>query len=702
MSEELRQRGLEEGGRAFGALEYLNIGNTTLGALRTARLIPQRDYTGHESRKPDGLLIDRRGDRPRVVAVVEFKRDLSADDGIAQAATVGAVLGAKFCVSTDTRSSYWFLPSELGEYQPIKRADGQILRDIFLSPESPQAAKVAELEALIEALDARLDGDTLPERRTLNPSALARSVWQDIYTAGNTPSPAQALSTFVEIFMFKYLSDLGILDLDANGTEISFEAVLSKSAEQCLRYYRANVRGNIRSKFPPSLDDGTTLVNGFALNPDNADHNYVFKEILKKFKAYETSEDGGRFVHIDKEFKSRLFEDFLKGSVGQRSLGQFFTPRRLMKGIVDMADVESLPQGASIADPACGVGGFPLEAAARRAARLRRPEFRLEDDQRLEGRRRITETHVTSDVTYRGFDKGSDRHDENLAIILAKANFVIYQSDLLVGHPAATIAMAERFNSVFRAYTDTSLGSLSEILDEEYDLILSNPPYLNSGAGSIKEAAKRAGLDYAAGGSGLEGLFLEKIVRELKPNGRAFVILPDGVFIRDGDARLRAWVAERCFIDGIVSLPVKTFYSVKKKTYVLCLTKKLNIGAVQEHPVFSYLVGAFGETLDGMRYPTNDSDMPELARLYRSFIGIKDRFGDDAEAGAHLTSPRVKLLPAATLLPSKSWEIDRHWSKEERTDLGLYEEPASVTEEEFVDSVRVLSDEIASIIEELR
>ena len=69
-------------------------------------------------------------------------------------------------------------------------------------------------------------------------------------------------------------------------------------------------------------------MNGFSLNPDNSDHNHTFRKILKKFKDYETAPDGGLLMNIDREFKSRLFEDFLKGSIGQRSLGQFFTPRR--------------------------------------------------------------------------------------------------------------------------------------------------------------------------------------------------------------------------------------------------------------------------------------------------------------------------------------------------------------------------------------
>lgn len=690
---------MEAGGLAYGSYEYLNIGETSLSALRDAKLIPPADYIAFEGRKPDGLIIDRRGKKPRVVVVVEFKRDLSKDDGIAQAANVGAVLGAKFCISTDGASSYWFLPDEGKNYLPLHHENGAPIRDLFVAPEHPDKSKVGAARDLVHALDERLEGDSLRPKLALNPSALARSVWQDIYTAGNTPSPDKSLATFVEIFMFKYLSDLGVLTTDPNGVDISFAAVIARPAEQCLRYYRYNVREYLKGMFPAGAKDKTTIMNGFTLNPENTDHNHVFKKILIKFQEYEQAPDGGKLIHIDRQFKSRLFEEFLKGSVGQRSLGQFFTPRRLMEGIVDMANVEALPKGASVCDPACGVGGFPLEAAARRASRLKRSDFSLVTKQKVERGKTIKYPVIVSEVQYRGYDKGSDKVEENLTIILAKANFVIYQSDLLAQHPYATEAMADMFNSIFQAYADSSLGSLAEIEEGAHDLILSNPPYVSSGSASLKEAAKRSGLRYRAGGTGVEGLFVEKIVRELRPGGRAFVILPDGVFIRSSDAKLRKWMAQECYIDGIVSLPNKTFFGVNKKTYVLCLRRKENPSDRQDHPIFAYMATSIGETLDSGRFPTSGSDMPEMARLFRSFVAVRDRLSEDADAANHLQSPKMKLI-SPDLLAASLWAIDRFWTKEEKVDLGLYEEKEMLTEAEYYDAIRVLKDSLDAMLTE--
>lgn len=58
------------------------------------------------------------------------------------------------------------------------------------------------------------------------------------------------------------------------------------------------------------------------------------------------------------------------------------------------------------------------------------------------------------------------------------------------------------------------------------------------------------------------------MIRELKPNGRAFVVVPDGFLYRPSDAELRRFLREQCTLDAIVSLPEKTFYTTTKKTYM--------------------------------------------------------------------------------------------------------------------------------------
>ncbi|MCB4235012.1 SAM-dependent methyltransferase [Kaistella anthropi] len=44
--------------------------------------------------------------------------------------------------------------------------------------------------------------------------------------------------------------------------------------------------------------------------------------------------------------------------MSKKNWGQFFTPRNVVKAIVEMSEIDKLPDGSNVYDPACGVGGF--------------------------------------------------------------------------------------------------------------------------------------------------------------------------------------------------------------------------------------------------------------------------------------------------------------------------------------------------------
>ncbi|CAG8650551.1 3396_t:CDS:1, partial [Paraglomus occultum] len=119
-----------------------------------------------------------------------------------------------------------------------------------------------------------------------------------------------------------------------------------------------------------------------------------------------------------------------------------------------------LKEGMKICDPACGVGKFPLEFIKDKIDNL----FRVEKGK------------IITKVEIIGFDIGFDK-DEEKTIILAKANMLIYFSELIKKHKGRTKEFAELFNKSFELKT-SRFGTLSEKSEEEYDLILTNPPYV--------------------------------------------------------------------------------------------------------------------------------------------------------------------------------------------------------------------------------
>ena len=167
-------------------------------------------------------------------------------------------------------------------------------------------------------------------------------------------------------------------------------------------------------------------------------------------------------------------------------------------------------------------------------------------------------------------------------------------------------------------------------------IILTNPPYVMSGSSNLKEEiGKQTELKqhYAINAMGIEGLFMEWIVRALKPGGKAFIVVPDGIMNRSNDKKLRDYILEQCVIDAVISLPLNTFFTTNKKTYILALTKKtpVKVDGIstlerQSSPVFTYLCSEIGETRDVHRFDIDQNDLAVASDLFNMFKSAKAKF----------------------------------------------------------------------------
>ena len=147
--------------------------------------------------------------------------------------------------------------------------------------------------------------------------------------------------TFVELFVFKYLSDLEILESPDNYSYLISLYSSGKTNDYVLNYYSTRIRNKIKELFPSDLlGDKTTIINGTIFVNIDGDSVYPdgFKKILEKFG--NEKEGGGEFKNIIKDFKSKLFETFLKESISKKNWGQFFTPIKVVKAIVNMSKSE--------------------------------------------------------------------------------------------------------------------------------------------------------------------------------------------------------------------------------------------------------------------------------------------------------------------------------------------------------------------------
>lgn len=667
MNEELNQRDLLKNPPKIGKWCFYNIGSTTINTLKRHGIIQSKDYGNIGKKKIDGLITEGN----KVIAVIEnkstsdFKTDKQKNKAIEQEIEVAKTL-TKLLIVTDTKETVW-INALNGDI--IKDENGNYLKYVFNSSDK-------EIIDLIERINASINGKNslLIPPELINPTELAKQIWQDIWVVSGA-TPENCLYTFVELFIFKYLSDLGVLN-GIYGFNDLINMYKNNSEESVLEQYAKIIRPKIKELFKENPIDHTTIINGsiFVSKDQKAVEGYssVFKKILHRFKNYK------KLDNINKDFKSNLFESFMKESISKKNWGQFFTPLKVVKAISAMINIK---EGDSICDPACGVGKFLLEPISNNLSRY----YKIENGE------------IQPKITITGLDKGFDK-EEQKTIILAKANMLIYFSNLIKENPNLTEQFSKLFNESFILKTNSILGTLSEPKNEEYDWILTNPPYVMTGSSNLKEEIIKGGLEshYKINAMGVEGLFIEWIIRALKRNGKAFIIIPDGILNRINDKNLREFIKDECYIDGIISLPVKTFFSNMKKTYILILTKKNTQSDIQDFPVFTYLVSNIGETLDVNRFEISENDLIEAVDLFNQFKGSKYSF--------KTSSKRCKIQPIKEFDPYKNWSVDRWWSKKEKIKLGIIERENSLDLmgfsmliEETLDTLKEYQDEIKNL-----
>lgn len=669
MSEELLQKSYLEDGRVSGdpagPFEAFNVGASTLGQLARAGIVPRRDYGSAVGLRPDGLVVDRGGDGPAVRLVVELKNA----GGLRSEAKLSAALGKladSYCtplrcplgVLSDGETVRWIhVDTDAGGWRSIVREDGYPLdTPVDLADEGGRlrlAEAIQRIQAELEPATGRLEA---PE--TVDPTKLADRTWQAIWLASGE-NPENCLASFVEILIFKFLSDLGTLNTDRDGRDVSFDHVAGLDPEDSLGYYFRAVRPEVKRLFPPGAD-GTSVVGGLALRPDNLDHNRLFAEILANFRQSE------RLRRIDPEFKSRIFERFLKKSISQKNMGQFFTPRNVVKAIVEMSGVDRMAPGEVVVDPFCGVGGFVLEPLVHK----RPNDLRFDSEQALD---------------YRGYDR------DPKTIALAKANMLVHLSEVLERKSEhETERLAELLNGTFQAQAHSITGSLALAPREAWDLVMTNPPYVVTGTTAqrkmLSEDAALAAY-YSLPGSGVENLCLQEVIAGLRPGGRAFAIVPDGLLLRHSEEALKRHLLRECLLEAVVSLPKDTFYSTPKKTYVLAFRKRRHQMEEQPDGVLIYLVGEVGETRDAKRFQIDANHLPAAVSAFRKFRAEPQSYCGERPVD-RIDDRRAKVVPIEAFRPEEHWLVDRWWSEEERRTLGDLERAEAISAEDLAPRLR--------------
>ena len=149
--------------------------------------------------------------------------------------------------------------------------------------------------------------------------------------------------------------------------------------------------------------------------------------------------------------------------------------------------------------------------------------------------------------------------------------------------------------------------------NEYYDVILANPPFFSPKGGIMPH--NRFGVKSTKA----EVLFIDYINEHLKPNGRAGIIVPEGIIFQTGTSykQLRKRLIETSLI-GVISLPSGVFNPYAGvKTSILILDKSFN---KKTDTIFFYSVDNDGYSLGAQRNKQDSNDIPECISLFQNFL----------------------------------------------------------------------------------
>ena len=276
----------------------------------------------------------------------------------------------------------------------------------------------------------------------------------------------------------------------------------------------------------------------------------------------------------DRDTKGDIYEYLLsKLSTAGRN-GQFRTPRHIIKMMVEL--VKPTPNDI-ICDPACGTGGFLLEASEY----LRKNHLELFDSD-------SKKHHFNNDMFY-----GFDTDDTMLSI--SAMNMIMHGID----NPNIE-------------YKDSASGENTDT--DKYSLILANPPF----KGSIDESTIAPSLSKICNTKKTELLFLALCVRSLRIGGRCAGIVPDGVLfgISNAHKSIRKEIIDNNKLEAIISMPSGVFQPYAGVSTAVLIFTKTTTGGTDK--VWFYDMTADGYSLDAKRTPVKNNDIPDIIERYNN------------------------------------------------------------------------------------
>nr|WP_256487949.1 N-6 DNA methylase [Deinococcus sp. HSC-46F16] len=357
------------------------------------------------------------------------------------------------------------------------------------------------------------------------------------------------------------------------------------------------------------------------------------------------------------DVKGEIYEGLLQRNAEdvKGGAGQYFTPRPLIDAMVEVTRPKP---GETIADPACGTGGFLLAARDYLTK-----NHALDPDEREDLRER---TFYGADIV-------------DSVVRLAAMNMFLHG----IGGQTTPVHRED---------------SLAKAPGQRFDIVLANPPFGVKGAlveldedGKVtRQQQSYSRDDFTVSTSNKQLNFLQHILSMLKVGGRAAVVVPDNVLFEAGAGEaLRRRLLRDCDLHTILRLPTGIFYAQGVKANVLFFDRHASGETDRTKAVWFY------DLRTNMHFTLKTRPMrPEDLRDFVEAYQAEDR-------SQRQESERFRKYDLADLLARDKVNLDVFWLKDDSLEEGSDLPAPGVLAAEIVESLEAALDEFRQVAEEL-
>lgn len=409
---------------------------------------------------------------------------------------------------------------------------------------------------------------------------------------GKVPDPKSQVEQITIALIYKFMDDMDAEAEEMGGKRSFFTDAFAKYG--WAKLMAPNMGGfDVLALYSEAIDkmkDNPGIPELFRDIFKNAYLPYRDPETLRSF----LKEING-FTYDHSERLGDAFEYLLSVLGSQGDAGQFRTPRHIIDFMVEVIDPK---KNESVLDPACGTAGFLISAWKH---------ILKQNTQARPGDQLTPEERASLAANMHGYDISPDM------VRLSLVNMYLhgFTDPHIVEYD--TLTSDERWN-------------------ETADIILANPPFM-SPKGGIKPHKR-----FSVQATRSEVLFVDYIAEHLSPQGRAAIVVPEGIIFQSGTAykQLREMLVKTSLV-AVVSLPAGVFNPYSGvKTSILIFDKRL---AKTCDSVLFVKISNDGYNLGAQRRAVTGSDLPEAVRVLR--VWMSGQFDEKSALATRVERARI-------------------------------------------------------------